>query len=104
MFFNELINSKLVQDEGKLLFFGQLKKKYEYEEYLDLPNVNNRVNITQMRVSAHKLEIETGRYRKIDKADRIFQHCRSGKVESEYHFIFECPNNKEQKNCYVLHG
>ena len=97
--FNE-IQSKLEKNEGKLVFYGQLKNKYGYEEYLDLPNANNRVNVTRIRLSAHKLEIETERYNEVDKDDRICQYCRSGKVGSEYHFIFRCPNNREERGAF----
>ena len=67
---------------------------------MDLPNANNRVNVTRIRLSAHKLEIETERYNEVDKDDRICQYCRSGKVGSEYHFIFRCPNNREERGAF----
>ena len=99
MFFE--IDSKMKISKGKLLFFGQLKQKFGYEEYLNLPNVANRKAITQLRLSAHKLEIEIGRYKvkgkNTDKKDRICQYCRSGEVESELHFIASCPNYKEER-------
>ena len=60
--------------------------------YLDLPNVVNRQAISQIRLSAHKLEIEMGRYQGVEKNDRPCQYCRSREIESEYHFIAACPN------------
>ena len=94
------IDSKMKKSEGKLLFYGKLKHKYGFENYLSIPNVANRQAISQMRLSAHKLEIEMGRYQKIEKKDRICQHCRSGKIESEYHFIAICPNYKDIRETF----
>ena len=50
-----------------------------------------RRNFTKLRISAHNLAIETGRYTKpiqtpIEK--RICFHCKE--IESEFHFIFNC--------------
>ena len=42
------------------------------------------------RISAHKLEIEIGRYKKIPALNRICKECSSGEVEDEKQFIFSC--------------
>ena len=53
-----------------------------------------RRNLSKLRISAHNLAIETGRYthsKQLNKSDpdkRLCFHCK--KVESEYHLIFEC--------------
>ena len=78
--------------EGKLLFFGKVEHRYGYEKYLDIPNAVNHQAISQIRLSAHKLEIEMGRYQGAEKRDRTCQYCRSREIESEYHFIAACPN------------
>ena len=61
------IDSKMKESKGKLLFYGELKHRYGFENYLSIPNVANRQAVSQMRLSAHKLEIEMGRYQKIEK-------------------------------------
>ena len=43
-----------------------------------------------MRLSSHRLEIETGRYSNIDRRDRLCKLCNQNAVESEYHFILCC--------------
>ena len=58
-----------------------------------------RRNFSKLRISAHNLAIETGRYSKpnitpLDK--RLCFHCK--KVETEYHFLFDCSLfNSERK-------
>ena len=56
-----------------------------------------------MRISAHSLAIETGRYTKpieTPKDKRLCFHCKE--IETEYHFIFNCPLYFTQReNLYV---
>lgn len=42
----------------------------------------------KFRISNHKLNIETGRYEKISRFDRIYPVCG---IEDEIHFLFNCP-------------
>ena len=44
----------------------------------------------KLRISNHKLNIETGRYDKISMCDRICPVC-SLDIEDEIHFLFDCP-------------
>ena len=56
-------------------------------------------NFTRLRISAHNLAIETGRYAKpvatpVDK--RLCIHCNQ--VENEFHLIFECSLYNTERN------
>ena len=42
------------------------------------------------RISSHKLEIERGRYKKLDVKDRICKICNTGAIEDEQHLLFNC--------------
>ena len=42
--------------------------------------------LTQFRVSAHRLEIESGRYKKKTVSERICKFCNLNTVEDEVHF------------------
>lgn len=48
-----------------------------------------RVAIGQLRVSSHRLEIETGRAAAVPRAERTCRVCRE-EVESEEHFVCTC--------------
>lgn len=52
-------------------------------------NINYRKNLSRLRISAHDLNIETGRRFNIPPEKRICNLCRNG-VEDEYHFLFSC--------------
>ncbi len=51
-----------------------------------------RKHFCKLRISAHKLAIETGRYTvpKTLPDDRYCLLCKHGSVESEYHFLSQC--------------
>ena len=52
----------------------------------------NRKTPVKLRISNHKLNIETGRYDmyKISRFNRIFPVCGLN-IEDEIHFLFDCP-------------
>ena len=59
--------------------------------YVDiLKNKNERAMLSKLRISAHKLAIEGGRYLNIPKHERICTACNSGEVEDEEHFLLNC--------------
>ena len=64
---------------------------FNFKTYLDNVNiVKYRMYITRLRVSAHNLEIETGRWHKpnkIPRNDRKCKHCNTW--EEEFHFIIK---------------
>ena len=46
--------------------------------------------MAKLRLSNHKLMIETGRHMNIEKDRRICPTCVTG-VETDTHFLFDCP-------------
>ena len=52
---------------SKLNFYGEIKEKYTFEKYLDfIDNRQHKAALTKLRISAHRLHIETGRYNRYD--------------------------------------
>ena len=55
---------------------------------------SHRVELARFRLGAHNLEVETGRWRRLEYEHRLCQYCKTigqHHVEDEHHFIFECP-------------
>ena len=76
----------------KLIFYKEIKTKYEPEGYLSSQkNISLRKELTKLRISNHEIMIERGRYHspKIPREERLCQICKN-KVEDEKHFIFKC--------------
>ena len=76
----------------KLQFYSLFKHDYKISSYLDLiRNSANRKDLVKIRISNHKLMIETGRYNQTSRNDRFCPICNSGIIEDEFHFLFHCP-------------
>ena len=60
----------------------------------------NRIYLTKLRLSAHDLAIEIGRYIKVPREQRVCFHCNINVVETEYHFLLVCPKYKELRQHY----
>ena len=77
-------------NSGKLNFLRDMKDTYTIEKYLKINNMKNRWALTKLRTSNHTLAIETGRWTKTDRENRLCNQCTEHKVEDETHLIFEC--------------
>jgi hypothetical protein len=77
---------------GKLSFFTQFKKEFGLSGYLNkglAPEL--RIALTRLRISAHKLPIETGRYRGLERAQRTCPYCCIA-IGDEQHYLVNCQN------------
>ena len=86
-----------IQSTSKLKVLNLLKTLPGIEPYLtEVTNSKHRSAMTKLRLSSHRLEIETGRYTKpkTDREERFCAFCKfKGKkvVEDEIHFLLACP-------------
>ena len=56
-----------IGSSSKSNFYGEIKEKYTFEKYLDfIDNRQHMAALTKLRISAHRLHIETGRYKRYD--------------------------------------
>ena len=79
-----------IHAEGKLDLFSKLIGEFGLSEYIGfIKNPKHRIAMTRMRVSAHKLPIETGRYYKIS---RELRECPLGckTLGDEAHYMTSC--------------
>ncbi len=82
-------------NSSKLSFYHTCKSTFGREPYLDISKgFNRRYSTTKLRISAHDLHIETGRYKNIPRDSRFCEWCKinSGQdlVEDELHVLTEC--------------
>jgi len=96
--YNEMWKTKLWDDSknqergNKLRTYRLFKETFCFEEYLDnIKCKSHRHSLTKVRISAHKLEIERGRYKRppVPLDDRLCKKCTANAVEDEFH-IFVC--------------
>ena len=80
--------------ENKLRTYVLFKKNFQCENYIfAIENFQKRKYFSKLRVSAHDLHIETGRYKKPTKNplnERICHLCNSNEIEDEYHVVIKC--------------
>ena len=80
--------------EKKLDFYCKVKKNNYFEKYLDTLNKESREIVSRFRLSNHLLPIETLRYQKIPREERICPICDLNKIGDEMHYLIECNNMK----------
>ena len=92
-------------ESGKLSFYSKIittLDEYEIQPYLSFPiSKLLRSNLTKLRVSAHPLYIETGRYCKppVPREKRLCYSCKNA-IENEEHFILHCQEYNDIRSRY----
>ena len=74
LWYNKLQDEAIIKN-GKLRTFYNFKSVFQKEIYLDIVKGHQQA-LTKLRISAHKLEIESGRYSKmlvIDYVKNVFR-------------------------------
>ena len=70
--------------QGKLRTYAFFKTIFKKEKYLSvINNVDIRKCLMVFRISAHKLEIEVGRYKNIQSMKRLCKVCTLNEVEDK---------------------
>ena len=62
-----------------------------------------RRHFTKLRISAHNLIVETGRYTrpKTQLADRLCLLCDKSEIEDEYHMLMSCPTYSNERETFI---
>ena len=80
--------------ETKLRTYKLFKDTFCLEPYLHIVKDSRyRTALTRLRLSSHKLSIETGRHvkPKIPVNSRLCENCNLQEIEDEVHFLLVCP-------------
>ena len=77
--------------DGKLTSYVKFKTHFGLEKYLSLlRSPEHRKNFARLRISAHRLRIEQGRYQGTPRQNRTCLRCSSHEIDDEKHFLFSC--------------
>ena len=106
--FSQLYDDNTTKSEygNKLRSYRTYKNIFKKEDYLNITNRAHMSTFAQLRLSCHKLQIETGRY--LPKKDRLAPHlrickmCNLDKCENELHFVIHCPYYKEEREAFLI--
>ena len=103
-FYFENIFFTFLHSDGnkKLSTYRFFKQRYYCEPYLKhVTDPFIRKDVTCLRISAHNLKIEAGRYNNIERNKRTCSICNSGEIEDEFHFMMQCSGYKDIRNKYL---
>ena len=50
-----------------------------------------RARLAQLRTGSHWLRVESGRWQRLERDQRVCSHCVVATVEDESHMVFDCP-------------
>jgi hypothetical protein len=68
-----------------------LNGNFGFENYLSIVRrFEHRKNITKLRISAHKLQIEVCIYKGTLPQNRVCHRCSTGEIDDEIHYLFKC--------------
>ena len=96
----ELLTS--INTSPKLDTYSSLKQDTEYVPYLKyINNKKHKFALSRLRLSAHSLAIETGRYNGTPREARICIQCNMNKPETEFHFLLVCPLYADIRRKYL---
>lgn len=89
-----------IANEPKMRTYKLFKQNLQMEDYLSVKNEQHRSAMTKLRISAHSLAIERGRYNRppTPVSDRTCSHCPGAQVEDELHFLTECDRYITKRN------
>ena len=92
-----------VKSKSSLNLFLRFKNDIQFEKYLDILPINKRAALSRLRLSSHKLLIETGRYsnRRLERNERKCTFCDMNDLEDEYHFVLVCPLYADLRQKYI---
>ena len=86
-------------DHRKLRTYVTFKKNIRLEKYLLTDShYLGRAYHTSLRTGSNTLEIDQGRRKRIHRDFRFCIHCDSKAVESEKHFLLDCPRYQDLRN------
>ena len=99
---NVLLSTFMIDTPIKIGRKKRMKRRREEkcEDYLrQVTNILHRITLTKLRLSNHKLAIETGRYVRPYKKpkERICSICEKD-VQDEIHFSILCPGYQEKRS------
>ena len=87
-------SKKINEADSKLRTYKLFQNTIGLGNYTLINNIAQRREFAKLRISAHQLRIELGRYsvpKKTPLEERICQYCNSNQIEDEKHFVMNCP-------------
>ena len=91
-----------LNDSSRAIFYRKISN-FEFQPYLNKINMKKFCqSLTKLRVSSHRLAVETGRWNKPVQIPFNDRKCRICSVlDDEFHFVLECKQFEELRKKYI---
>ena len=92
-----------IETSPVLELYRNIKFDFSYERYLDVLPGDLKTYVCKIRISAHSLRIQTGRYarNRIPRSERYCIYCNTNDLEDEFHFILICSCYSDIRKKYI---
>lgn len=91
-----------INDSSRALCYKNLSS-FSFKPYLEIVTIKKfRIALSRLRTSAHRLEVESGRWaRPVKKPidQRLCTFC--GVLEDEFHFVLQCPVYNTERHKHI---
>ena len=77
---------------------GSIDEMYNTDCYID---ERKRVVFTKFRLSSHTLKVETGRWSRTPREERL---CECGEIQVKTHIVFFCNKTNDLRKKYGVNG
>ena len=97
-----------VNSSSKLSFYSTVNNEFTWEAHLDhARSFRDRRATSQIRCSSHKMNVESGRYKHLNRSERTCGHCSSlgvpnPPIEDENHVLHSCPLAADLREQFVI--
>ena len=91
-----------LEDSSRAIFYKSIAS-FQFQPYLLTLNISKFCNaISKLRMSSHRLEIEAGRWVRVNRVPVNERKCTlCNVIEDEYHFVIECQWYTELRKKYI---
>ena len=90
-----VINLRTLTERHTITFRKQLINLLYQPAWAILVNLGE--NIAKLRICAHNLEIEKGRYFQINRTEIFCKICNDLEIEDENHFLWQCEKYRKER-------
>ena len=90
-----------IENSSKGDNYKLFKQELKFENYLDNLEDKDKFTLCRFRTSNHKLPIEVGRWRRVDRENRFCHLCLGRELGDEFHYLFECSSFANERNLYI---
>ena len=94
--------STVLNESSRAIFYKNIFD-FRFSEYLNILTIRKyRIALSKLRLSSHRLAVETGRWRKPESVPYVNRKCLSCNVlDDEYHFVLKCKDFFELRKLHI---